>query len=48
MKIKPGIPLVQAVAPVRARAFFGFGEVSGSGGIWEEAGAWLIMIGGEE
>ena len=28
--------------------FWGFGGVSGSGGIWEEAGAWLNMIGGEE
>ena len=24
------------------------GGVSGSGGIWEEAGAWFISIGGEE
>ena len=25
-----------------------FGGVSGYGGIWEETGAWLIRIGGEE
>ena len=28
--------------------FFVFGGVSGSGGIWEEVGDWLIRIGGEE
>ena len=29
-------------------SFLGFGDVSGSGGIWEEARAWLTRIGGEE
>ena len=40
--------MVQAVAPVRARAFLGFGDVSGSRGIWEEVGDWSIRIGGKE
>ena len=48
MKVWPGIFLVQAMDPARACVFFGIGDVSGSGGIWEEAGAWLIRIGGEE
>ena len=47
--ILPWIPLFWAEAPVRDRGFLGFwGGVSGSGGIWEEAGAWFIRIGGEE
>ena len=48
MKFWPGILLVKAVAPVRACAFLYFGDVSGSEGIWEESGDWLISIGGEE
>ena len=47
MKFWPGIPLVQAVTPVMARAFLGFGDVSGSEGIWEEVGACFIRIGDE-
>ena len=37
-----------AVAPVQAHDFLGFGFVSGSSMVWEEAGDWLIGIGVEE
>ena len=48
MKFWPGIPLFQAVAPVRAREFFSLGDISGSGGFWDMAGAWLVRIGVED
>ena len=48
MKVFPGIPLFQAVFTVRTCDFLGLGYVSWSGGILEEVGAGLIMIGGEE
>ena len=48
MTVWPGIFLVEAMAPARACAFLGIGDVLGSGDIWEEAGAWLIRIGVEE
>ena len=35
------------MSPARDCVFLGFGDVSGSEGIWEEAGGWLIRIGGE-
>ena len=41
MKVCPGITLFQVMAPVRARAFLGLGDVSGSRGIWEKVGLGL-------
>ena len=43
----PEIGLVQSVAPVRDQAFLVLVDVSGSGVIWEGAGAWLVIISGE-
>ena len=39
--------MVQSVSIVRSPEFFGFGIVLGSGGTWDEAGGWLLRIGGK-
>ena len=47
-KICLGSPCFGPWLPIGIVYFVGFGDVSGSGGIWDDAGACLVRIGGEE
>ena len=48
MRIFPVIPLFWLWLLLGIMHFLDFGDVSGSGGIWDKAGDWLIRVGGEE